>query len=167
MTSNYEKAQKAIKAKHGGELPSDLYLQTNAQLSQMLYDLTGDIKHICRPAAKEALVKRVLKLTNQAPLSKATGQKRKLDSDAPDEARLVKVPKNCLEALSQTQIAQMKRIMALTDDQIQGLQHEKDLRPLWSSVGMTAVYPNMTGKVKVVEKLKHFAEKNLKFHGLL
>jgi hypothetical protein len=65
MSSNYDKAQETYKAKNGGVLPSDLYLMTNAQLGQILYNLTKDIKHICRPS-KEARVNRIQKLTLKA-----------------------------------------------------------------------------------------------------
>ena len=81
MAANYEKSLESIKAKNGGVLPSDLYLQTNAQLSQILYDLTGDIKHKCRPASKETLVKRIEKLTKKSisSSSSSVGSKRKLE----------------------------------------------------------------------------------------
>jgi hypothetical protein len=61
----------------------------------------------------------------------------------------------------------MKRVMGLTHDQIMALQHEHDLRPLWTSIGMTAKYPAMTGKEKLMERLKVFAKNNLEFHKLL
>jgi hypothetical protein len=47
------------------------------------------------------------------------------------------------------------------------LQHDKDLRPLWQSIGMTSMYPKMTGKEKVFERLLSFAKANLEFHGHL
>ena len=84
MTSNYDKSLEAIKEKNGGVLPSDLYLQTNAQLAQILYDLTGDIKHKCRSASKETLVKRIEKLTTK----KSASLKRKHDDiDVEDDGK--------------------------------------------------------------------------------
>lgn len=61
----------------------------------------------------------------------------------------------------------MKRVLAITSSQLIELKHDKDLRPLWSSIGMAAQYPSMTGKAKVMERLKVFAESNLKYHGHL
>ncbi len=169
MSFNYERAQETIKAKNGGELPSDLYLQTNAELGKILYGMTGEIKHMSRPASKEALVKRIQKLLlKSAAPAAVVGTKRKQEEsivvDAPP-AKTVKVPRNCLATLSHTQVAQMRRVLALSHDQVQMLQHDKDLRPLWSSIGMTAQYPKMTGKEKVMERLKIFAQNNLEFHG--
>ena len=171
MTSNYERAQAAIKAKNGGELPSDLYLQTNAELGKILYGMTGDIKHTCRPASKEALVKRIQKLVAKSSTPSTSGTKRKLDESIEDppaaKEKAVKVPRNCLASLSHTQVAQMRRVISLSQPQVLMLQHDKDLRPLWSSIGMKAMYPNMTGKEKVMERLKVFAQNNLEFHGYL
>lgn len=174
MSGNYARAQEAIKAKNGGELPSDLYTQTNAELGKILYGMTGEIKHMTRPASKEALVKRIQKLKKKAapppPPGGAVGKKRKMgDNDHNDEeltiVKPVKVPRNCLAALSHTQVAQMRRVLGLTDFQVLCMKHDKDLRPLWRSIGMTAQYPNMTGKEKVMERLKTFAQNNLEFHG--
>ena len=170
MSANYEKAQAAYKAKNGGELPSDLYLLTNAELGKILHGMTGDIKHVIRPASKEALVKRIQKLVQKsAPPASVTGTKRKQDDSASSEgapiAKAAKVPRNCLPELSHTQVAQMRRVLALSHDQVQMLQHDKDLRPLWSSIGMKAQYPKMTGKDKVMERLKEFAKNNMVFHG--
>ena len=184
------------------------YLQIyicNAQLSRMLYNLTGDIKHMCRTSSKEVLVKRILKITGKPstptsiPIAAApapapapaptpilvttvstspttTGIKRSLDEAAitdattslalqPAKIIAVKVPRNCLSSLSQLQLVQMKRVIAMHQIHVMALQHDKDLRPLWSSIGMKAQYPKMTGKEKVMEKLKAFAQVNLQFHG--
>jgi hypothetical protein len=178
MSSNYARSINAIKEKNGGSLPSDLYLQTNAQLGKILYDMTGDIKHMAGRTSKEALVKRIEKLVLKSTPSvdKSAGSKRKKNDESfdsiesvapPTKIQSVKKPRNCLPTLSPIQIVQMKRVLAMDSDQVQTLQHEKDLRPLWSSIGMTAQYPRMTGKEKVMDRLKIFADSNLQFHGLI
>ena len=145
MSSNYEKSLEAIKSKHGGVLPSDLFLQTNAQLGQILFDLTGDIKYkMAARVSKETLVARIQKLTAVAvpvvPSSATIGEKRKAsDANQPAVPKPAKTPRNCVATLSQTQIVQMKRVMAMNHDQIMSLQHEKDLRPLWTSIGMVFI----------------------------
>jgi hypothetical protein len=146
MSSNYEKSIEAIKAKNGGQLPSDLYNLTNAQLGQMLYNLTGNIKHkMPARVSKESLVKRIEKLTQPKPAkadkgdaAPVTGSKRKMEEGEPSAGAPKKVPRNCLQTLSSTQLAQMKRVMAMTHEQVIELQHEKDLKPLWSSIGMVS-----------------------------
>lgn len=40
MNANQRNAIAKAMESNGGELPSDLYLQTNAQLSRLMYDLT-------------------------------------------------------------------------------------------------------------------------------
>jgi hypothetical protein len=165
--NNYQKSIEAYKAKNGGTLPSDLYTMTNSELGNMLYNLTGDIKHKMGRVSKEALVKRVLKLTN--PSASTSGSKRKADASETisTTAPPTKLPRGCLSVLSHIQLAQMKRVLTISDIHLQGLKHDKDLRPLWSSIGMTSMYPNMTGKEKVMEKMKTFAENNLRHHGHL
>ena len=180
MSSNYEKAITAIKDKNGGKLPSDLYLKTNAELGKILYGLTGDIKHTF-PArvSKETLVKRVIKLTHAPTMGVShsavnpappVGSKRSLSEGENDvnKENIVKAkkPRNVLLSLSQLQIVEMKRICAITHDALQFMKHEKDLNPLWLSVGMTSKYPHMTGKEKVMERMKIFAEANLSYHSI-
>lgn len=174
MSSNYERAIEAAKAKNGGELPSDLYLKTNAQLGKILYGLTGEIKHTF-PArvSKEILVKRIIKLTH-APtkgVSQDVGSKRSLsevDNGTANKENSVqlKKPRNVLASLSQIQIVEMKRICAITHNALLDMKHEKELQPLWQSVGMTSKYPHMTGKEKVMERMKLFAEANLSYHNI-
>lgn len=165
--NNYQKSIEAYKAKNGGTLPSDLYTMTNSELGNMLYNLTGNIRHKMGRVSKEALVKRVLKLTN--PSASTSGSKRKADASDPisTTAPPTKLPRGCLSVLSHIQLAQMKRVLTISDIHLQGLKHDKDLRPLWSSIGMTSMYPNMTGKEKVMDKMKTFAENNLRHHGHL
>jgi len=57
--------------------------------------------------------------------------------------------------------------MSLNEQQVMMMKHDKDLRPLWSSIGIQKTYPHMTGKEKVMERLKKFAEANLTYHGHL
>ena len=175
MSTNYEKAIASIKEKNGGQLPSDLYTKTNSELSKILYDLTGDFKYkLNQRVSKEALVKRVERLTMKVAPTKTIGIKRSAEEEnvCPQNeigrtSIPLKTPRNVMGSLSPVQVAQMKRVMAITPDHLAELKHEKDLRPLWSSIGMTAKYPNTTGKEKIFERLKNFSETNLKFHGYL
>ena len=85
MPTNYEKSIEAIKAKHGGVLPSDLYLRTNAELSKLVFDLTG--KQPSGTASKTSLVTRIEK--HEAKIA-AAGAKRKADDDAVSPAKKAK-----------------------------------------------------------------------------
>ena len=57
MNHNQAKAIERIKADHGGELPSDLYLRTNADLAALVRDLTGKLPS--GTASKASLVQRI------------------------------------------------------------------------------------------------------------
>jgi hypothetical protein len=192
--NNYERSLEAIRIKNGGILPSGLYMKTNAELGKILYNLTGDFKYKCpMRVSKESLVKKIEKLTAVKENVKPPVQfvKRKLEDntiDAVDEksnnittttsstntiekvsssVTNVKKPRNVLPSLSVVQIVEMKRTLAITPCQLLELKHEKDLRPLWHHIGMTAQYPHMTGKEKIMDRLKAFATANLEFHNLL
>mmetsp|Transcript_69205 Transcript_69205/g.135842 ORF Transcript_69205/g.135842 Transcript_69205/m.135842 type:complete len:190 (-) Transcript_69205:88-657(-) len=186
MASKHQASLEAIKAKHGGKLPSDLYNLTNAELGKILYDLTEERKYMGGGRiSKELLVQKILKISKDAPIRQdehpiegmadfndppkvttaASNKKRKADVAQISTPVAKKVPRNCLASLTDIQKTQMKRVMALKPEQIELLKHEKDLRPLWIHLGMTAKYPAMTGKVAVVERMKTFAENNLRFHG--
>mmetsp|Transcript_20119 Transcript_20119/g.27726 ORF Transcript_20119/g.27726 Transcript_20119/m.27726 type:complete len:175 (-) Transcript_20119:27-551(-) len=174
MTNNYERALDAIKAKNGGVLPSDLYVKTNAELGKILYNLTGDSKYTMNQrVSKESLVKRIQKLTEKtispkvSSMNAVSGVKRTRDDDEENTPKPVKVPRNVLRNITEVQFVQMKRILSITPGQLDFMKHEKDLRPLWADVGMTSKYPAMTGKEKVMERLKTFSENNLTFYNRL
>lgn len=146
--------------------------------------MIGDIKHkFPSRTSKEILVKRIQKITatsavnskmNSANIqteSLSNSTKRKLDSNNENKENSnqnkivsVKKPRNCLPVLTEMQIVQMKRVLAITGEQLLGMKHDAHLRPLWDSIGMTSMYPHMTGKEKVMTRLKAFAESNLRFH---
>ena len=171
--NNYERSLEAIQSKNGGALPSDLFIKTNAELGKILFNLTGDFKYkMNQRVSKESLVKKIQKLTVVKSATVAiSGVKRSRDDEqenAPVSTLVpVKKPRNVLSNLSEVQVVQMKRIMSVTSEQLDIMKHEKDLRPLWSDVGMTSKYPAMTGKEKVMDRMKTFAENNLKFHNRL
>ena len=169
--SNYEKSLESIKQKNGGQLPSDLYTKTNTELTDILYGLTGKMTVSSRYTSKEVLVKRILKLT-ATPATTATitpvGVKRPMETQSSTTTvpiPPVKKTKKCLDTLTSLQIIEMKRILAITPDRLDNMKHDKHLRPLWYSVGMTAKYPHMTGKETVMEKMKDFSLVNLRYHG--
>lgn len=180
--ANYLRALERIKAENGGELPSDLYLQTNEELTKLLYDLTGKIAPV--RTSKKILVGRIERATAASEEAKST-KKRKADdkdtaaageNDAPDStttkkksksaaSRPLKPPRGCLAELSAGQVAQMKRMLGSSAEHMSGYTH-RELRPMWARLGMTAMYPHMTGKATVIERMTKFSEKNLAFHEL-
>lgn len=161
---NYLKSLEKIREENGGTLPSDLYLQTNEQLTALLYDLTGKIA----PArtAKKVLVARIERATGAS--EKAATTKRKIDDSVDDHHsnKKMKVPRGCLGELTAGQISEMKRILRSSSEAIEVYTH-RELMPMWSRMGVTSKYPPMTAKAKVVAKMKDFATKNLEFHGML
>lgn len=167
--ANYMKAQERIKEENGGELPSDLYLQTNEQLTKLLYDLTG--KSAAPRTSKKILVGRVERATSASEQAKSTTTKRKetgaeeKEESTSKKSKKPPKPRGCLLELSAGQIAQMKRMMKTSTDDMNKKTHS-ELRPMWDKLGMTAKYPNMTGKATVIERMKSFAEKNLAYHKL-
>ena len=180
--NNYERSLEAIRVKNGGVLPSGLYMKTNAELGKILYNLTGDFKYKCpMRVSKESLVKKIEKLTAvkenvKPPVVTQAVEKRKLEDtvdvgeksiEKPTSSLSAKKPRNVLPSLSVVQIVEMKRTLAITPFQLLELKHEKDLRPLWHHIGMTAQYPAMTGKEKIMDRLKAFASANLEFHNLI
>eukprot|EP01032_Pedospumella_encystans_P018658 gene18658-21231_t len=106
MTTNYDKAINRIKEENGGVLPSGLYLQTNEQLSKLIYDLSGKVAP--PRTSKKVLVARIEKLTLASQASSATTLKRKADEItpglAPAPAPPKKVPRGCLPQLTAVQI---------------------------------------------------------------
>jgi hypothetical protein len=189
--ANHKKSLDAAKAKNGGSLPSDLYNLTNVQLAQIILDKTGDDNYLKGRTPKADLVKLVLKLTAEKPTSteseteesatepkkkaaakpaskrKATEASSTSSSSETETEPAKKLPRGCLPALTGVQIAQMKHILTITPDQLKDMRHEHELKPLWISAGETAKYPHMSPKEAVLERLKTFAEHNLKFHGLI
>ena len=167
--SNYEKSLESIKQKNGGELPSDLYTKTNTELTDILYGLTGKMTVSSRYTSKEVLVKRILKFTATPPATTtSSGVKRPMETQSTTTSvplPPIKKTKKCLDTLTPLQIIEMKRILAITPDRLDNMKHDKHLRPLWYSVGMTAKYPHMTGKETVMEKMKDFSLVNLRYHG--
>lgn len=187
--NNYERSLEAIRLKNGGELPSALYMKSNAELGKILYNLTGDFKYkYPMRVSKESLVKKIEKLTaikeNVKPVP-VQPSKRKLEADDPNplqNSNIVPVqtstnvekpsvaskkPRNVVTSLSVVQIVEMKRVLAISSSQLQELKHDKDLRPLWNNIGMTSQYPHMTGKEKIMERLKAFAAANLEYHRII
>ncbi len=178
MSANHQRSLEAAKAKNGGDLPSDLYNLTNAQLGKLLFDLTGDKKYNAPSRTpKEDLVTLVQKLSGAEPSEPPEPKKVKRKAAEPvvasssgeTSAQPTKKagPRGYLASLTETQIAQMKHILTITPEQLQTMRHEHELKPLWIAAGETAKYPSMSGKEAVLERLKTFSEHNLKFHGII
>lgn len=97
------------------------------------------------------------------------GKKRTLGADGNNgeviESAPKKLARGCLSSLSAGQIAEMKRFMRLSSDHLNGYTH-RELRPMWNNMGMTVMYPAMTCKAKIIERLQSFAKKNLEGHDI-
>ncbi len=64
MPSKHEASLAAIRAKHGGKLPSaELCNMTNAELGKILYELTEEEKYIHGRIPKDELVQEILKIS--------------------------------------------------------------------------------------------------------
>ena len=170
MTSNYLRALEKAKEENGGVLPSDLYLQTNEQLSRLLYDLTGKMPP--PRTSKKILIARVERSTNASHMATASSKKRSLDELgdvdlAGGNKKLAiapkKAPRGCLSSLSAGQVAELKRFLNTSVDRLSIYTH-RELQPMWTRIGMTSRYPHMTGKATVINKMQVFAQNNLEFH---
>ena len=165
MTSHY-KAVNRIKEENGGVLPSELYLQTNEQLSKLLHDLSG--KFPPPRTSKKVLVARIEKLTQASQASSSTSLKRKVDEITPGTistpAPPKKVPRGCLAQLSAVQICEMKRIK--TGENLTSYTH-RELQPMWTIMGITSMYPQRSSKELVLVKMKEFVDRNLTFHAIV
>jgi hypothetical protein len=161
MSNNYERSLEAIKAKNGGELPSDLYMKTIRELKDLLISLGG--YGVSLSGSKEALVKRLQRL--QGLPTKAPAENREntrpanAGAAAPAPSAIAAKPTTTCH-LSQGQIVELRRVMRLTDET------HSTLRPLWYKVGMTSLYPHRSGKDLVIGRMKAFAERQLKANGV-
>jgi hypothetical protein len=73
-SDKHEASLDAIRAKHSGELPSDLYHLTNATLGKILFDLTAEKKYIDGGRiSKEHLVETILRISKDAPVGQDEG----------------------------------------------------------------------------------------------
>jgi hypothetical protein len=179
----YPQLLEDYKAKNNGELPCNLYSKTNKQLQEIYIALTDDKWLFERQTfPKEVLVARIIKLAgipheikkfvpgSETSVDSKVGEKRKADEDlktGEKPMKTVKVVYNVLPKITPTQLGHMKRVLKVSDDEVHCYQHDRHLKPLWKSIGMTSVYPKMTGKDLVVERIKVFAENNLRYHGHL
>ena len=146
-------------------LHSDLYLQTNEQLANMLYDLTG--RHAPPRTSKKILVARIEKATGASTGESVTGTKRKAEAENNQSNKKVqKAPRGCLASLTTGQISEMKRILQAKPEAMEVYTH-RELMPMWERMGVIARYPPMTAKAKVLDRMRAFATKNLEFHQLL
>lgn len=161
--ANYAKSLDKIKAENDGKLPSDLYLQTNEQLANMLYDLTG--RFAPPRTSKKILVARIEKATGASTSASVRGTKRKADAENASK-KVQKAPRGCLASLTPGQIGEMKRMLQAKPEAMETYTH-RELLPMWERMGVIARYPPMTAKAKVIDKMRAFATKNLEFHQLL
>jgi hypothetical protein len=167
-SANHQKAIERIKAENDGVLPSDLYLQTNEELSKLLFDLTG--KFPPPRTSKKVLVARIERYTDASSEATIT-KKRKVEPDAQEDASLTKavaMPKKtkrgCLAALTAGQISEMKRILLSAN--ADNFTH-RELEPMWARMGVIARYPVRYSKSNIISKMQEFARRNLEFHELM
>lgn len=190
MNAKQKEAVERIKEKNGGVLPSELYLMTNEELIKMVTDLTG--KAPSARTSKTTLVQKIEKLTGsdtkksstkkgdseEVTSSKKRKMSEKVDSDSDSEPIVEtkkkqskkkeieskKPPRGCLPTLTSTQRAEMKRVLAHDEEEMEKNHTHKDLTSMWKRIGLTSRYPHMSPKSTVVTRLRGFAEKNLKYH---
>lgn len=157
--ANYQRSIEAIKAKNGGQLPSELCLKTNAELCSLIYDLSGKVA--APRTAKTALVKRLEKLQQKAasavPKIVVAGGSAGKNQKKPSK-------RGCLPSLGPSVVVEMRRVLALNDSG--GIHTHTDLRKIWYKTGYTALYPARDSKANVVKRLKLHATRNLAYHGL-
>lgn len=159
--TNYNKALERIKEENGGKLPSDLYLQTNEELSRLLFDLTGKMPP--PRTSKKILVARIEKFTNASADTKTT-KKRRNDSFDSDSEKPKKTKRGCLPELTAGQISEMRRVLA--DNNLESRTH-KEIAPMWDRMGVIAQYPHRDSKSNIIDKMREFAMRNLEFHELI
>ncbi len=184
MICEFPRLLQEYKTRHDGVLPSNLYSKTNAQLQELYIELTDDKYLFTRQTfPKEVLVARIIKLTGipheitkcgnavDASAVASVGEKRKADTPCAGDGKKLKPEKkvkyNVLPKITATQLTHMKKVMKFADDEADYMTHDRHLKPLWKSLGMTTDYPKMTGKELVVERMKVFAENNMRYHGHL
>ena len=141
-----------IAEKNGGDLPSDLYLQTNAELAKLVYDLSG--KQPSRTASKESLVKRVERLT-----AKQQDQLGKRKTDDKENGTAGKKRKTGAEA-TPGQMAEMKRVLSASAEDLESRSTHAELQKIWNRMGYTAQYPHRSSKASVISRLQKYAQKH-------
>lgn len=165
MAANHLRSLEKIKAENGGVLPSDLYLQTNEELSKLLYDLTG--KFPPPRTSKKVLVARIERHTHASTDAKAT-KKRNIDEVGDiDDSHTATAPKKtkrgCLPELTAGQISEMRRVLG--NSSMESHTH-KELYPMWGRMGVIRQFPHRDSKKNIIQAMREFAERNLEFHGL-
>ena len=172
MSNNYERILEAIKAKNGGEIPSDLYLKTIRELKDLLVAIGG--YSVPLSGSKEVLVKRLQRLNGLSNNPSLVGVKRTADAVMENKeegenkrpnisaaaAPAPAIAKTTTCNLSQGQIVEFRRVMRLRDET------HSTLRPLWYKIGMSSLYPQRSGKELVIARMKKFAEGRLAANGI-
>eukprot|EP00039_Didymoeca_costata_P030186 m.28275 g.28275 ORF g.28275 m.28275 type:complete len:165 (-) comp7987_c0_seq1:148-642(-) len=153
-SSNYERSLSRIKEENGGELPSELYLKTNAQLSDMIQDMSG--KRPGPQTSKKVLVKRLEKLLEKKGVNT---KKRKADEEGSSPVTTKKA-KGSSSSFSLSQIAEMKRVLSMDADTMASRYKHRELYTIWNNMGYKAQFPDRSSKATVVEKMRKFAAKN-------
>mmetsp|Transcript_11612 Transcript_11612/g.15798 ORF Transcript_11612/g.15798 Transcript_11612/m.15798 type:complete len:172 (+) Transcript_11612:64-579(+) len=165
--TNYMQALDNNKEQNGGILPSDLYLKTNQQLSEILYDLTG--KFPASRTSKTLLVQRIEQQTqgnsNKENIEPNAG-KRKNHYDSETQAPAKKSKRGCLTLLTPSQVVEMQRVMKMGASALAARYKCTQLFQIWHAMGVMANCPGRSSKENVAIKLFEFAERNLDFHNL-
>jgi hypothetical protein len=153
------RAIEAAKARHGGTLPSDLYLRTNEQLTQMLHSLTG--KFTPPRTSKETLIARIERHSGTG-VSKGIKKKSGLTEPRP----VKQAKRGLLPTLSATQIVEMQGILTASAAETESRCAHSQLMPIWTRIGVKAQYPRRSAKSLVVNRLRTFALNNLQYHDV-
>jgi hypothetical protein len=167
--AHYRASIETIKMRNGGVLPSELYLHTNIQLIQILFDETG--KWAPQTTSKKALVERIerhRKKAADAAAADPNGNKRGRDEDedVPEgraQPKKAKAKRGCLSAPTPGNIREMMNILNNTN--AESYSH-KELEPMYRRMGVMAQYPHRDSKKNIVNKMCEFARRNLEFHSI-
>lgn len=169
MNHNQAKAIERLKAKHGGELPSDLYLRTNADLAALVRDLTGKLPS--STASKQSLIQRIERHNAKAAAAEAAARTPvggssgaggvKRGADGVPAAAGVPAKKAKSSSLSAGATAEARRVLARPAAEWEERTTHAELEKTWRQIGMTAQYPRRSSKALVIGRLRKFAEKNL------
>lgn len=131
---------------------------TNAELSDMIYDLSGKLP--APRTSKVTLVKRLERLQqkNVVPAVKTTVAGKSV-TKKPSK-------RGCLPVVSTKQAAEMRRMLICDADTMASRHTGKELYAMWHKMGVTSLYPPRDSKKNIIDKMKKFATRNFEYHGL-
>uniref|UniRef100_A0A0G4HDI4 Uncharacterized protein n=1 Tax=Chromera velia CCMP2878 TaxID=1169474 RepID=A0A0G4HDI4_9ALVE len=152
--SAHEKSLDAIREKNNGVLPNDLYHKTNAELAEILRDLTG--KWVQPRTSKETLVKRIQRATGTGEGGK--GKKRALpfgDENAASSGCNGISVGGTRDVLAEVN---RKRLKTASAEALADKYTHAKLQKMWmDTFGSLQGYPFRSSKVTILQKMQRKA----------